>query len=294
MPMENENMDGVKKQLEEALAAKEEALAKLAIMEGRSTASSGKLDENLKNHVGKVLAAPNPPPLPGAPPPPPLPMVDGPPPPPMPGMVGPPPPPMPGMVGPPPPPMPGMGGPLSPPMPGMGPPPPPPPFGAPPPPMMAGFVPLPGMAQPDVLPFGLKPKKKWEVSGPLKKANWKTIIPHKMSEKAFWVKVQEEKLASPDILNGLAERFSSKPTKKIDDVDRSHATGTMKKAKELKVIDGKSAQNISILLGGSLKYMKYDEIKKCVLKCDEEILTENVVEQLIQVIQIALKQFNIL
>lgn len=63
---------------------------------------------------------------------------------------------------------------------------------------------------------------------------------------------------------------------------RSSAIGTLKKAKELKVIDGKSAQNISILLGGSLKYLKYDEIKKCVMRCDEETLSENVVEQLIQ------------
>lgn len=40
-----------------------------------------------------------------------------------------------------------------------------------------------------------------------------------MSEKAFWVKVQEEKLASPDILDGLAQRFSSKPVaKKNEDV----------------------------------------------------------------------------
>lgn len=295
MPMESENTENLKKQLEEALAAKEEALAKLAIVEGRSTVSSGKLDENLKNNVGKVLSAPNPPPLPGAPLPPPLPSIGGPPapplPPPLPGMVGPPPPPMPGMGGPIPPPLPGMGGPIPPPpMPGMGPP--PPPFGAP--------VPLPGMAHPDVLPFGLKPKKKWEVSGPLKKANWKTvrfyrftgnclicinlqIIPMKMSEKSFWVKAQEEKLASPDILTGLAERFSSKPAKKVDDVlDKSSNVGTLKKAKELKIIDGKSAQNISILLNGSLKYMKYDEIKKCILKCDEEILTENVVEQLVQ------------
>lgn len=44
------------------------------------------------------------------------------------------------------------------------------------------------------------------------------ILPQKLSEKSFWVKVQEEKLASPDILNGLAQKFSSKPpTKKIDD-----------------------------------------------------------------------------
>lgn len=57
----------------------------------------------------------------------------------------------------------------------------------------------------------------------------------------------------------------------------------MKKVKELKVLDGKSAQNISILLGGSLKHMPYDEIKKSLLRCDEETLSENVTEQLIQV-----------
>lgn len=44
-----------------------------------------------------------------------------------------------------------------------------------------------------------------------------------MSEKSFWIKCQEDKLASPDILNGLAERFSSKPpSKKIDDVDNKY------------------------------------------------------------------------
>lgn len=44
------------------------------------------------------------------------------------------------------------------------------------------------------------------------------IVPQKMSEKAFWVKVQEEKLASPDILDGLVQKFSSKPAlKKTDD-----------------------------------------------------------------------------
>lgn len=31
------------------------------------------------------------------------------------------------------------------------------------------------MPQPDVLPHGLKPKKKWEVQGPIKRANWKTV-----------------------------------------------------------------------------------------------------------------------
>lgn len=58
--------------------------------------------------------------------------------------------------------------------------------------------------------------------------------------------------------------------------------GTLKKVKELKVLDGKTAQNISILLNGSLKHMKYDDIKKCLLRCDDQILSENVIEQLIQ------------
>ncbi|KAF5284211.1 hypothetical protein FQR65_LT00211 [Abscondita terminalis] len=256
--------DELKRQLEEAIAAKEEALAKLAIAEGKSsgTVSDGKLEPGRLEKVAQALStSPIPPPLPGS---------TAPPPPPMPGSVGPPPPPMPGM-GPPPPPMPGSGPPPPPMMPGMGPPPPPPMFGgAPPPP---GMVPLPGLANPDLLPHGLKPKKKWE------------IIPQKMSEKSFWVKVQEEKLASPDILKGLSERFSSKaPTRKTEDdvIDKGFSLGSMKKVKELKVLDGKAAQNISILIGGSLKHMPYDEIKKGLLRCDNTILTQNVLEQLIQ------------
>lgn len=50
------------------------------------------------------------------------------------------------------------------------------------------------------------------------------ILPHKLSEKSFWVKVQEDQLASPEILKGLAQKFSSKPsTKKIDDVVDKYA-----------------------------------------------------------------------
>lgn len=48
------------------------------------------------------------------------------------------------------------------------------------------------------------------------------ILPQKLSEKSFWVKVQEEQLASPDILDGLAVKFSSKPPQKKNEdvVDR--------------------------------------------------------------------------
>lgn len=40
------------------------------------------------------------------------------------------------------------------------------------------------------------------------------IIPQKVSDKCFWARVQEEALASNDILQGLSEKFSSKPARK--------------------------------------------------------------------------------
>lgn len=55
----------------------------------------------------------------------------------------------------------------------------------------------------------------------------------------------------------------------------------MKKVKDLKVLDGKAAQNISILLGGSLKHLSYNDVKRCILRCDDEVLTDNVLQQLI-------------
>jgi diaphanous 2 len=55
----------------------------------------------------------------------------------------------------------------------------------------------------------------------------------------------------------------------------------MKKVKDLKVLDGKAAQNISILLGGSLKHICYADVRKCVLRCDDSVITDNVLQQLI-------------
>ncbi|XP_063219909.1 protein diaphanous-like [Bacillus rossius redtenbacheri] len=280
-------LEELNKKLENEIAAKQEALATLAHYEK-------KFNELGQGDAKMFGMAPPPPPFPGAggmpmpppmpgagggpppPPPPPMPGRGGgpPPPPPMPGRGGgPPPPPMPGMAGPPPPPMPGMGGPPPPPLPGMGVPRPPglpglaPPFGPPPPPS-------------NVLPLGLKPKKKWDTAGPLKRANWKVIAPQHLSEKSFWVKTQEETLATTDILDGLSQRFSSKPPVKTvsDVVDKGG--GTWRKVKDLKVLDSKVAQNLSILLGGSLKHLSYDEVKESILRCDNK-LDPNVLEQLI-------------
>jgi len=34
---------------------------------------------------------------------------------------------------------------------------------------------MPAAPTPDVLPHGMKPKKKWQVEGQLKRANWKAV-----------------------------------------------------------------------------------------------------------------------
>lgn len=51
--------------------------------------------------------------------------------------------------------------------------------------------------------------------------------------------------------------------------------------KGLRVLDPKSAQNLSILLGGSLKHMSFEAVKIAILKCDETVLSGNLLEQLI-------------
>ncbi|TKS72362.1 Protein diaphanous -like protein 3 [Collichthys lucidus] len=232
--------------------------------------------------------APPPPPLPGMPgppPPPPLPGMPGPPPPPpLPGMPGPPPPPpLPGMPGPPPPPpLPGMSGPPPPPpLPGMGPPPPPPPpgMGIPPPPSfgMGGW----GAPAPPPLPYGLQAKKEYKPEVQLKRANWMKIAAEDLSENSFWTKAKEEKFENNELFAKLTLAFSSqtKPKKEQDGGDEKKQT-QKKKVKELKVLDSKISQNLSIFLGSFR--VPYEEIKNAVLEVNEKILTESMVSNLIK------------
>lgn len=52
--------------------------------------------------------------------------------------------------------------------------------------------------------------------------------------------------------------------------------------KDLKVLDSKAAQNISILLGGTLKHMPYVEVKKCLFRCEGPVISDNILQGLIQ------------
>lgn len=152
----------------------------------------------------------------------------------------------------------------------------------PPPPPMLGMPNSANLQLANPLPHYLKPKKKFDAEGPMKRANWKAIIPQKLSEKAFWVKCQEDRFASEDIFAGLAAKFSSKPIKKSDKDIVDKPNNAKKNVVDLRVLDGKSAQNILILLGGSLKHLSHDQIKQSILRCDTSVLNSNVIQQLIQ------------
>uniref|UniRef100_A0A8C7MS70 Diaphanous related formin 2 n=1 Tax=Oncorhynchus kisutch TaxID=8019 RepID=A0A8C7MS70_ONCKI len=179
------------------------------------------------------------------------------------GLAPPPPPPMPP---PPPPPPPPGGGP--PPPPGCGPPPPPPIPGAP------GIPPPPMMAMPVIkLPYGLEAKKTYKPEAVMKRVNWSKVVPQEMAENCFWIKVKEEKFENQDLFAQLSLSFSSR-------TKDARMTQFKKKAKELRILDGKTAQNLSIFLGSFR--LPYEEIRDIVLEVDEERLSESLIQNLIK------------
>ncbi|NWT08855.1 DIAP2 protein, partial [Vireo altiloquus] len=242
-------------------------------------------------------AIPPPPPLPGGaaiPPPPPLPGGTGiPPPPPLPGgAVIPPPPPLPGAASlpPPPPPLPGAAIPPPPPLPGVPPPPPlpggavppPPPFGGPPLPPSLGGAPFAPFAVIPALPHGMKEKKKYKLEVSMKRINWSKIEPQEIGENSFWVKAEEDKFEDPELFAKLALTFGTqmKAKKPVEESEEKKAAQSKKKIKELRVLDGKSAQNLSIFLGSFR--LPYEEIKNIILEVDEEKLSESLIQNLVK------------
>ncbi|XP_028383158.1 protein diaphanous homolog 1 isoform X1 [Phyllostomus discolor] len=247
-------------------------------------------------------AIPPPPPLPGSaaiPPPPPLPGCAAiPPPPPLPGCaaIPPPPPPLPGGAGipPPPPPLPGGPGmpPPPPPLPGGPGIPPPPPFpggpGIPPPPPGMG-MPLPppfgfGVPAAPVLPYGLTPKKLYKPEVQLRRPNWSKFVAEDLSQNCFWTKVKEDRFENNELFAKLTHAFSAQTktskAKKDQEGGEEKKSVQKKKVKELKVLDSKTAQNLSIFLGSFR--MPYQEIKNVILEVNEAVLTESMIQNLIK------------
>ncbi|XP_061690202.1 protein diaphanous homolog 2 isoform X1 [Syngnathoides biaculeatus] len=263
------------KKFDEEFSARQEAQAESQKKEERIKELEGKI-QALESQIAAGPAAPGAPPQLGgaaAPPPPPPP-----PPPPLPGgCPPPPPPPLPGHAGaPPPPPLPGGGPPPPPPPPGCGPPPPPPFFGGP------GAPPPPPSLPVLKLPYGLQPKKVYKPETVMKRVNWNKIVPQEMAENCIWIKVKEEKFENPDLFAQLSHCFSSQSKVRKDTKDETddRMTQFKKKARELRILDAKTAQNLSIFLGSFR--LPYEEIRDIVLQVDEERLSESLIQNLIR------------
>uniref|UniRef100_A0A8C9I6D4 Diaphanous related formin 3 n=1 Tax=Piliocolobus tephrosceles TaxID=591936 RepID=A0A8C9I6D4_9PRIM len=183
---------------------------------------------------------------------------------------------------PPPPPLPSSGGVLPPP-----PPPPPPPLpgmrmpfgGTVPPPPPLGF--LGGQNSPlPTLPFGLKPKKEFKPEISMRRLNWLKIRPHEMTENCFWIKVNENKYENMDLLCKLENTFCCQQKERREEEDTEEKKSIKKKIKELKFLDSKIAQNLSIFL--SSFRVPYEEIRMMILEVDETRLAESMIQNLIK------------
>lgn len=243
------------KKFDEEFTARQEAQAELQKRDEKIKELEMEIQQlRGQSNLPAIAGPPPPPPLPGAGPCPP------PPPPPLPGAASPPPPPpLPGIPGvPPPPPL--FGGPLAP----------PPLAGIPPPP--AAFA----------LPYGMKQKKLYRPEVSMKRINWSKIEPRELSESCFWLKVKEEKFENPDLFAKLSLTFASqnKVPKNGAAAEENKCGPVKKKVKELRVLDAKTAQNLSIFLGSYR--MPYEDIKNIILEVNEDLLSEALVQSLIK------------
>ncbi|ELR62745.1 Protein diaphanous-like protein 3 [Bos mutus] len=167
--------------------------------------------------------------------------------------------------------------PLPPPLPGLplplggGPVPPPPPLG-----LLTGQTAPP----PQILPFGLKPKKEFKLETSMRRLNWLKIRPQEMTEDCFWVKANENKYESVDLLCKLENTFCCQPKEKREEEDFEEKKAIKKRIKELKFLDSKTAQNLSIFL--SSFRVPYEEIKMMILEVDETQLAESMIQNLIK------------
>lgn len=128
----------------------------------------------------------------------------------------------------------------------------------------------------------------------LKRANWSKIGAEDLSEKSFWVKAKEERFESNELFSKLSLTFSSqtKTSKAKKDQDEGDDKAAQKKkVKELKVLDSKTSQNLSIFLGSNR--LPYEEMKNVILEVNEKVLSENMVQSLLKLLP-EQEQLNVL
>uniref|UniRef100_A0A8C6UD37 Diaphanous-related formin 3 n=1 Tax=Neogobius melanostomus TaxID=47308 RepID=A0A8C6UD37_9GOBI len=144
----------------------------------------------------------------------------------------------------------------------------------PPPPPPPGFVGAMGSPTPCVLPYGLRPKKEFKPETSIKRLNWSKVS---HVDICYWLNIHYTVLLLLSIVI-----FISKVTIlfKPEDDNLEDKKSIKKRIKELKVLDPKIAQNLSIFLGSFR--MPYEEIRRMIVEVDEEQLTEPMIQNLVK------------
>uniref|UniRef100_A0A8C8BFD9 Diaphanous related formin 3 n=1 Tax=Otus sunia TaxID=257818 RepID=A0A8C8BFD9_9STRI len=106
------------------------------------------------------------------------------------------------------------------------------------------------------------------------------IRPQEMTESCFWVKAEEDKYENADMLCKLELTFCCQNRVKKEEEDFEEKKSIKKRIKELKVLDPKIAQNLSIFLGSFR--VPYEDIRMMILEVDETQLSESMVQNLIK------------
>uniref|UniRef100_A0A8C6Y3Y0 Diaphanous related formin 2 n=1 Tax=Naja naja TaxID=35670 RepID=A0A8C6Y3Y0_NAJNA len=153
----------------------------------------------------------------------------------------------------------------------------------PPPPLPGGMVPPapPPPPPPPPLPGGLPPPP--PPPPPMFGGSFSLQVePHEIQEHCFWVKAKDEKFENLDLFAKLALTFATqkKEKKTVENVEEKKIIMPKKKVKELRILDGKTAQNLSIFLGSFR--MPYEEIKHIILGVDEAKLSEALIQNLVK------------
>ena len=158
---------------------------------------------------------------------------------------------------------------------------PPPPSALPPPPPPP---PPTQVSDGDILTkLKLNRKQKYDASGiSTKRVHWPTIPIKSLSSRSLWVNMHEERIlkeVSPGLVEDIKHKFSKAVPVSLKVPDS--ATKNSEKI-EIKVLDGKKAQNMSIALRSYARRKSYDDIRKYILQCDTQLLIEDFLECLIQ------------
>uniref|UniRef100_A0A8C0K5C2 Diaphanous related formin 2 n=1 Tax=Canis lupus dingo TaxID=286419 RepID=A0A8C0K5C2_CANLU len=108
------------------------------------------------------------------------------------------------------------------------------------------------------------------------------IEPKELSENCFWLKVKEDKFENPDLFAKLALNFATqkKVQKNVEASEEKKILPAKKKVKELRILDHKMAQNLSIFLGSYR--MPYEDIKNIILEVNEDMLSEALIQNLVK------------